>query len=151
MKYLALLIALIILPSLAMAEDTKETRMQAAIAYEKTMPVKDVTESMIKELQKMPQLSEEDINAIRDAYDMNELREKMLVAIANHFTTDEIKALTTFYASPEGQSVMKKMPKYMGELMPYIQQKTQEAVVLRMKDKEAQGHSHDHGHNHNHE
>ena len=42
--------------------------------------------------------------------------------MAENFTLAELTALRDFYASPEGRSVMTKMPAYMAEVMPRILQ-----------------------------
>ncbi len=47
---------------------------------------------------------------------------------ARHFTVPELTALDNFYASPEGQSVMRKMPQMMSVVMPFAQKMIIEAI-----------------------
>ncbi|MEM6811358.1 MAG: DUF2059 domain-containing protein [Pseudomonadota bacterium] len=140
MKYIFILVAALLISPNAFAQDSKEDRMAAAVAYEKIMPVEGLMGEMLAEFKKSPQLklSHEDIQAIAKTYDIDELRQKMLESMVNNFTTNEINALTVFYSSPEGKAIMKKMPKYMSELMPYIQQRMVAGLTEYMQTKAAQ-------------
>lgn len=64
-------------------------------------------------------------------------RYKLLNAamMARHFTVAELTALDNFYASPEGQSVMHKMPLVMGEMLPFAQQMIIDAIRRAPRDK----------------
>ena len=44
------------------------------------------------------------------------------------FTLEELKALDTFYISPVGRSVMRKMPQYLAAIIPAIQNGIQSAL-----------------------
>lgn len=118
-------------PFSAYAQDTKQARTEAAIAYEKVTPVSELVGAMIDEMKKSPalqKLSAEDFEAIRASYDMDGMRSAMIDAMVKNFTTAEIDALTAFYSTPEGRSVMKKFPVYMTDMMPAIQKQTQVAM-----------------------
>ena len=54
-------------------------------------------------------------------FDKKALEDAISRSMAKHFTVGEIEALTRFYASPEGKSVMKKMAPYLADVMPVIQ------------------------------
>ena len=48
---------------------------------------------------------------------------------SKNFTTEEIKALTRFCASPEGASIMKKYGAYMADVMPEVQSRIMTILV----------------------
>ena len=56
--------------------------------------------------------------------------EPMIAIMAQRFSTRELNALTHFYGSPEGKSIVKKMPEFMADLMPILQRE-----FLRAKDE----------------
>jgi len=137
---LGLLLLAFTLSSPARAADDAAARMEAAIAYEKAVPVESMVKDMMAEMEKNPQLAltDSEKKIMRESYDVKELRQKMLDAIAKHFTVPEIEALTKFYASAEGQSIMKKFPVYMADFMPYIQQQTMTIIQKLMEDRAKQ-------------
>lgn len=56
---------------------------------------------------------------------MNEARTlitKMDAIYASVYSEAELKAMVTFFKSPEGQSMLAKQPQIMGQIMPLIQQ-----------------------------
>jgi uncharacterized protein len=47
--------------------------------------------------------------------------EKLMVDVAiQYFTTTELNALADFYGTPEGQSIIRKLPVFMGAVMPVM-------------------------------
>jgi hypothetical protein len=48
------------------------------------------------------------------------IKEKVQKLMVETFTLDELKALADFYSSPEGQSVMKKMRPFMGQVTQVV-------------------------------
>src|SRR5262245_53307759 len=61
-------------------------------------------------------------------FDFDRYRQLNIAIQARHFTAAELKALDAFYTSPEGQSIMRKMPLAMGEMSPYTQQMMVDAI-----------------------
>jgi hypothetical protein len=59
----------------------------------------------------------------------------MTNALVTNFTAKELDALTAFYSSPEGKSIMTKMPVYMAQIMPYVQSTALKAVMSYMQQK----------------
>jgi hypothetical protein len=53
--------------------------------------------------------------------DLTALTKAMMDAMVKDFTTDELKALADFCASPVGKSAMQKFGTYMADLMPIMQ------------------------------
>ena len=43
-----------------------------------------------------------------------------LKALVKHFSVNEIKAMTSFYGSPEGKAIRKKYGDYMADVMPQV-------------------------------
>lgn len=126
--------------SFAFAKDSMEARIEAATAYEKAVPVDDMINSMLDEMKKNPQiaLTADDVEIIRSSYDVDELRSRLISGMAKHFTVGELNALNDFYSKPEGRSVMRKMPAYMNDFMPYIQEQMIKGVKLAMQKRAAQ-------------
>ena len=121
--------------------ETQQERIEAATRYEKIVSVEDLMKEMTDQMSRNPQLNltQEDVKLIYSIYDMEEFRQKLIQGMAKHFTVKELDALTEFYSKPEGKSVMKKMPAYMNDFMPYIQSKTMEAAriaIARRQQKE---------------
>jgi hypothetical protein len=54
--------------------------------------------------------------------DTNRLHNLLINSTIEVFTTDELSALADFYGSPIGKSILQKFPKFMGTVMPTIQQ-----------------------------
>ena len=60
-------------------------------------------------------------------------------ALAEAFTLQELEALRDFYSSPEGQSVMRKMPDFMRQTMPGALQQAMSGIPEVMAALEAEG------------
>jgi hypothetical protein len=116
------------------AADTKENRVKAVERYLKIVPIKSMMEDMAEELAKnsAPDVAAKIRKTLTEKVDFEALEKSMTEAMTKHFTVYEIDALADFYGSPEGRSIMKKFGKYMGELMPVIQQQVERAL----KDKD---------------
>lgn len=77
--------------------------------------------------------------SMADKYiDFKKVRNSAVMAAASTFTEDELKAMTAFSKSPEGQSARKKMPEYQKLVQPTITEvlqnfitKIQDASVLQ--------------------
>jgi len=123
----------------ALADDMAE-RLKAAEAYEKITPVEDMVNQMYVEMKRNPQLNltDSDLEIMRSVYDIPEMRKMVIEKMAKHFTLGELNALAAFYSSPEGKSAMAKMPAYMNDFMPYVQQKMGEAIQKVMERRGAQ-------------
>jgi len=105
------------------AADTKNDRIAATRDYLKVVPVeklaRDLTIEILKTVpQEQQEMAEE---VLKKALDSAFLESITLMAMPKHFTADEIKALTRFYASPEGASVMSKLGAYTADIMPALQ------------------------------
>jgi hypothetical protein len=61
--------------------------------------------------------------------DLEQVKDAMVASMVKHFTVGEINALTAFYGSAEGKSVMKKFGLYMADLMPVVQAETNKAMA----------------------
>ena len=125
-------------------DDTPDTRRQAALRYQQVLPMKDLMSDMFQNMGDMTQGSEamlppekrEEAKRIRQQMQENflsridfvALEKASVEAMVSTFTTAEITALTNFYASKEGRSVMKKLPSYMKALMPVMQQEMMKSM-----------------------
>ena len=65
------------------------------------------------------------MNSVLDAKRLRQFYFRQMTAT---FTTAELDALTEFYGSAEGQSIMLKFPKFISVVMPVIQQEVLRAA-----------------------
>jgi hypothetical protein len=117
-------------------ENCSPEKAKAIMAYLEVNSIDEMMNQMIMEiLKQIPEEGREVFLAIwKNVFDKNELKSVMSNTMCQTFSLEEINALTAFYASPEGKSVMKKMPKYMAELMPYIQTLNQRAIQSAIEE-----------------
>jgi uncharacterized protein len=139
MKTFILSIALSVLSItiIANAQDNcSKEKAEAIIEYLNVNSIDDLMDQMLIEIQRqIPSENREVFATIwKSAFDKNELKEMMVISMCKHFTVMEIIALTKFYSSPEGKSVMKKIPQYMAELMPYLQVINQRAMQKAIEE-----------------
>ncbi len=89
---------------------------------------------------RMPGESKEITQAMMDELRYDDLRTAIVDAMANTFTVEEIEALTQFYSTPEGRSVMEKMSTYMAQLQPVMMKEVQRSMkrVMETRQKEKQ-------------
>jgi len=65
--------------------------------------------------------------------DISELSKAMIDSMVKNFTTEELKALADFFASPVGKSAMKKFGAYMADITPVVQTEIVKAAA-KMKN-----------------
>lgn len=124
----------------ARADEDMDARVAAAKKYEEIVPVEKMMQDVALEMEKNPQLNlpKGELGKIFSAMDMVGLREQIVQSMAKSFTVEEIEMLTEFYSKPEGKSVMQKMPEYMADVMPYIQQSVSQAL-MEVQKQNAEG------------
>lgn len=132
MKKLAVVMVCVgLMSAAAQAEDNRAARLAAAERLARATPVAKMRDDILTQVAAALPTSE------RQAF-INEM--KLLVrsdvierigreAMVKTFTAEEMTALAEFYESPQGMSVMKKMPVYMAAVMPAIQQEIQKAMI----------------------
>src|SRR5262245_41120055 len=115
----------LVLPAAGAAQspDTPEARRQAVRRHLAAVPIQRMLDDMINSLAgQIPEARRpEFVDLMRKMVVPDTLRAMTLETMPRHFTVAEIEAMTAFYGSPEGKSIMKKFGPYMGELMPRIQ------------------------------
>ncbi len=111
-------------------------KTEAITEYLNVNSIDDLMDQVLIEMEKQipPEGREFFTKMWKAAFDKNELKEFMVTQMCKHFTHEEIKALTNFYGSPEGKSIIKKMPQYMAELMPYLQVINQRAMQKAIEE-----------------
>ncbi len=133
------LIAVVSQGAMAQTDPGYAQRLEAAKAYAQTMSSRQMVGDMLNEMVKNPQvgLSQTDVDSMKSSFDFDKMDKAVLEGLAKHFTEQELVELGKFYNSPTGQSVLKKMPAYMADVMPFIQQQVMTAVMTRMQQKAA--------------
>ena len=111
-------------------------KASAIVAYLEVNSIDEMMNQMMTEIMKqIPEDRREVFLTVwKNSFDKNELQSVMSNTMCQTFSLEEINALTAFYSSPEGKSVMKKMPRYMAELMPYIQALNQRAIQSAIEE-----------------
>lgn len=99
--------------------------------------MRDVVE---KTTARMPGEKKEMTQALLNEIRYDTLRTAMIDAMTATFTVEEIEALTQFYSTPEGRSVMKKMSTYMAEVQPVMMKEVRRSMkqVMQARQKEKQ-------------
>ncbi|MGH6905862.1 MAG: DUF2059 domain-containing protein [Geminicoccaceae bacterium] len=119
-----LLVAVQLLLSVeAYSQDDLANRRAAAERYEATMPIAKMLDESIQQMAlSLPNHQRDTLFAqIRQAVDDEQLRAIALDKMAAVFTVEELDALTAFYGSTVGQSIVTKFPVYMAEMLPVIE------------------------------
>ncbi|HEY3308891.1 MAG TPA: DUF2059 domain-containing protein [Desulfuromonadaceae bacterium] len=124
-KALLLVVALVLLPVLGWTadSDTNEARVAATTEYLKVVSPQNMIDDIISEILKTaPEEHQADLEkTLRTALEPAFIEDLTLKSMPKHFTTSEIRALTKFYSSKEGASIMKKFGAYLSDIMPAIQ------------------------------
>lgn len=106
----------------AMEDDTSSERMESARRYLQVQPLEPLirqgTKDFATQLPPEKRLAFE--TYMTDLLNLKELEHMTQTLLAEHFTTQEIDAMTRFYASPEGRSITRKMPAYMVDCMGQV-------------------------------
>jgi hypothetical protein len=121
-------------------EDNKADREKEADRYLSVMTVREMFTDMAEQMSKgMPADKRQ---AFKDLFtkhiDIPAMEKAMKASLVKNFTADELKALADFYGSPVGKSAMKKMPKYMADLMPTIQSEVMKAQAKASSESQGE-------------
>ena len=100
-----------------MAEDTREARIRAARWYLATVPL--IEGIITQTLAQLGSLSDEQRKRVGVLLKQRSeaLERSLTESLIEIMTAQEIEALARFYATPEGQSVLRKMPLMMADAM----------------------------------
>lgn len=113
---------------MAQGEDTPSARREAALKYLAAVPTEAMLDDAVASIAR--QIPEEKrpefVTLMKKVLQTGMINAVTLDLLVKHFTVAEIDALTRFYASAEGASIMKKFGPYMGDLLPKVQ-----AEILR--------------------
>src|SRR3982751_6059040 len=104
----------------AAGPDTPETRRQEAERYLKAVPPTSLFEDMAEKMSANlpPDQRAQFKTMMTSDLDISALTKAMSDAMVKHFTTEELKALADFYASPLGELGAEKLGAYIGGFMP---------------------------------
>lgn len=116
----------------AAAADTTDVQA-AAQAYLDAYPVSDLMGDMTTAMtEQAPPAQQAQVRAAMANVRTDTLEAAMRRSMVAHFSAAELRALAAFYGSPEGRRVMDKLPDYMADVMPSIQQEMARAVSETM-------------------
>ncbi len=105
--------------------------MAAAQRYDAVASFDDLMAKSLEQVaQNLPQEGRVTfIQLMNSVLDRKRLRQFYFRQMTATFTTAELDALTEFYGSAEGQSILLKFPEFMAAIMPFIQQEMQRAAL----------------------
>lgn len=139
-KILILPVAALILMSACSAlkketADTPENRKAQAEKYLQVNSFESMISDSIDEMAKqVPEESRQKfVDGMKKSIQVDNLKSVAIESMTKHFTVKELEALTAFYGSPEGKSVMKKFGSYMADVMPIIQQQVMQAIQAQQE------------------
>ncbi len=127
---LPLLLAMAAVPAWAQSAPIDSSDVEvAAQAYAATYPMGKMIEEMrAASIAQAPPAQKATLERAFEAMDVDALQREMTALMAKHFDAGELWALADFYGSPEGRSVLRKMPVYMAEFQPFLQQQVMQAL-----------------------
>lgn len=110
--------------------DTPGNRQAAAERYLSVVSMESMMKDMIdKTAANLPASQRDEYKAFMTKHVNTAVLERAaLASMVRHFTVRELDALTEFYGSPEGRSVMKKFGAYMADITPVLQQEMRRAI-----------------------
>ena len=113
-------------------EDNLTSRIEAAKRYIKvTPPMQDMIGESLPALEKKLEEIGVDKSVAIDIIkniNMKNIDNIIIQKCVEYFTTSELNALTKFYSSPEGKSIMEKFPRYMLDVQVEINKEITKAV-----------------------
>ncbi len=130
----SILIVLALLTSAARAQSNDDINQRVALAeriVERTWPdTRRAIDVMGDQIAATLPVEQRDLfrGLLSNHFDYESYKQLNVEMTARHFTVPELTALDNFYASPEGQSVMRKMPQMMSVVMPFAQKMIIEAI-----------------------
>jgi len=97
-------------------------KLKLAKEYVAAMPLEDDVKTGVNQLAEMIAPDQRVLfrSLAASSIDYDRLRAAAELATAEIFTEDEIKAMTAFFSTPQGQSVRAKMPQYEARIQPIM-------------------------------
>ena len=128
-KIVAALLGLLVIASgTALAEEGKEALARRYLA---AVPVSAAVEQTLGTILDPSQSgrAQEKIRALLKSVDLLPIQIELEKALVRNFTVEELQAAVSFYASPEGQSILAKMPAVTREIGPVMQRELFKALA----------------------
>ncbi len=114
------------------APDASEARRAAAQRYITAVPMEGTLDVVIEQCagDRQGRARDDFIRLVSREVRRDRLNELLAKALEDHFTAAEIDALAAFNGSPEGQSIQRKIPAYMADLLPAVQQEMDRVLSM---------------------
>jgi len=111
--------------------DTSPAHLELAKQYAAAVPIDDEIKEAVEQMSSRILTDQRVLfRSIADKnIDYAALRKASEDAIAKTFTSDELKVMVKFFASPEGQSARKKMPTYQALVQPAVADALKKFVI----------------------
>jgi hypothetical protein len=115
--------------------DTPENRTTLAKQYLEAMPTKIMLRGIAtREVHRFPEKDQKPFMEIMASPEMEKEANRLMIdGLVKNFTVGELKAMVTFYSSPEGQSALKKFGPFIAEIMPQLQEKVKKGLAETQK------------------
>lgn len=114
----------------ALAEQVDKEKDAAIQQYLKVAPVDTMLSDALGDfLKQAPPDTQQAIEETFKIIDKKKISDAMVESLRKHLTTSEIKALTKFYGSADGKSIMRKMSIVQAEIIPVLQAEMTAAMI----------------------
>jgi hypothetical protein len=128
---LAAFVAVALPASAPRAQNSIERRLAAAHRYAMVADIPNLICGLARQLAlNFPPKERSAFMDFMTGLDIVRLEVALVDAMVKHFTAAELEALAGFYGAPLGKSILRKMPVYMGEVMPAINEIMMERVEM---------------------
>lgn len=129
MKRILLALAATLFAHSLMAEDSPASRKEAAQMYVEEVPVKVMLKDVTQKMSATMNAEQRDqFTKIMNEVNVEPIEEAMIDAMVSNFTVEEIEAMTEFYSTEVGRSILTKFGSYTAQVNPAIQQEIQRAA-----------------------
>lgn len=145
--FLLTMLSILAVTTSTMAQDTQEAddpqmaeKLALATEYAKFVPIEQEVATAIDNI--VQQVPKDDRVVFRSVLERTikvpRIKTLSQVALAEIFTAEELRAMTAFYSTPEGQAMREKMPIYQERLKPVLEEMVREAVQSYSNQKQQQ-------------
>jgi hypothetical protein len=115
--------------------DNRENRTMLAKRYLEVMTPKEMLQGLANRIAPhLPEKERQPFIEVMNSPGIEQASHRILLdSLVKNFSAGELRAMVTFYESPEGQSAYRKYGLYMGEIMPQIQKEVKKTLETAQK------------------
>lgn len=136
MKKLVVTLLLLFVPVFVQAAEIDEATLKAATRYVESQNIKKVLKDMFNSAtQMMPESEAKEFHAkFYERLNYKRIEQACILAAARNFNLEELEAMNEFFATPVGQSILKKQGQYSAEVGMVMQQEVMSTMGKLMRE-----------------